>query len=61
MSPPLEKQRDASKSHSHTSIIKQFCNEQLILIKKTERSDSTNLQYSIFNIQFRQGRVGSDK
>jgi hypothetical protein len=26
--------------------------ERSILIEKTERSDTTNLQYSIFNIQF---------
>jgi len=29
-----------------------------ILIEKTERSDTTNLQYSIVNIQFRLVRVG---
>ena len=32
--------------------------ERSILIEKTERSDTTNLQYSIFNIQFRLARVG---
>ena len=32
--------------------------EQSILIEKTERSDTTNLQSSIVNIQFRLVRVG---
>ncbi len=33
--------------------------ERSIIIEKTERSDTTNLHSSIFNIQFRLVRVGS--
>jgi hypothetical protein len=35
-----------------------LCHSQTILIKKTERSDTTNIQYSIVNIQFRLIRAG---
>jgi hypothetical protein len=35
-----------------------LCHSQTILIEKTERSDTTNIQYSIVNIQFGSGLAG---
>ena len=35
-----------------------ICHSQTILIEKTERSDTTNIQYSIVNIQFGSGLAG---
>ena len=52
------------KCRSHFSkLIDEICNGEFIgmlsiLIEKTERSDTTNLQSSIFNIQFQLVRVG---